>query len=69
MPQHYFVALYCGESVSNARIVSASANPELIRIAVDKMLPELERVPEPDPIQVAFKTKRIGSLRRARGSA
>ena len=66
---HYFVALYSGESISSARIISASVNPELVQAAIDQMLPELERVPETNPIQTAFKTNRLGALRRARGVA
>ncbi len=68
MPQqhHYFVALYSGESISSARIISASVNPELVQSAIDKMLPELERVPETNPIQSTCKRRRLRSLRQAR---
>ncbi len=34
---HLFVALYEGQSVCDARIIAASANPELVKIAAELM--------------------------------
>ncbi len=36
----YLLALYQGRSINTARIVAASTDPELVALAVAKMIPE-----------------------------
>jgi hypothetical protein len=39
---HCFVALYAGDSVASAKLVAASADPELLAYAASKMIQQVE---------------------------
>lgn len=40
---HTFVAIYTGNTIADAHIMAASCDPELITIAMQKMLPHANR--------------------------
>jgi len=39
---HSFVVIYSGRTVAEARIIAASSSPDLVKLAADKMLYELD---------------------------
>lgn len=45
---HSFVALYVGDSIANARLISASADSSLVRWVAERLLHDEQQETEPD---------------------
>lgn len=60
---HAFVALYVGETVSEAKIIGASADPELIRLASQVMLGYTDRLSGENAVVQALNQGRKNALR------
>jgi len=43
--QHTFVALYSGQTIADARLIAASSAPELVELAAQRMLVEVDQSP------------------------
>ena len=41
-PVNPFVVLYCGDTIASASLVAASTDPELVELAVSKMLEDIQ---------------------------
>ncbi len=64
-PAHVFVALYAGQTIAEARIVGASTDPELVRLAANRMRTDLQAAPGS---RNGGRFARFGSLLRRLGS-
>lgn len=64
---HRFVALYAGQSVASARLIAASANPELIGHAAEVMLGEAVPVADDDPALAVINQSRRRALEIVQG--
>jgi hypothetical protein len=60
---HTFIALYRGNSIGEARLIAASADPDLIQMATRHMLHEQNADHPDDPITEALQEGRRKALR------
>ncbi len=63
-----FLALYRGNSVSTAKLLALTAEPELVRDFAGHMLAE-PREQEPDPVLQQLEEGRRGALRQVQSGA
>lgn len=51
-PAHTFVVIYSGRTIADARIVAASSDADLVAVAVEKMMLNIDREPSAaaDPV-------------------
>lgn len=61
-PPSTFIALYRGDSINSARLVTVSGDPDLVAYAVDVML-EHHDYPDPDPVIDSVSKGRARALR------
>lgn len=59
---HLFVALYSGETVGSAQIISASVDTELVSHAIAVMLDRLQQQPSASPTVEAVRQGRRNAL-------
>jgi hypothetical protein len=64
-----FLALYRGQTISGAKLVAVSAEPELVADFVGRMLSEEHDKQEPDGVLRDFDRERQGPLQLVRSEA
>lgn len=70
MERGSFVALYRGASVSDARLVAVSADPDIVREFAERLLSEeLGPGAEPDPVERALEGGRRDAIQLVRDEA
>ena len=62
---HFFIALYSGRTISQATIIAASTDAELIEFATQRM--GLEQESPREPVIDDLETRRLSALRLIRG--